>query len=73
MNYTYEIQFFNNSFTVIESRDMLNFGGLTRIQSKWKKQQFFSTEPYEGLSEIGIASFNRSKDWLKNNYPELLI
>ena len=73
MNYTYEIQFFNNSFTVIESRDMLNFGGLIRIQSKWKKQKFFSPEPYLELSEIGIASFSRSKDWLKNNYPELLI
>ena len=73
MKYTYEIKFFNNSFTVIESRNELMFGGLRKIESKWKKQQFFSTEPYWGLSEIGIASWNRSKEWLTVNYPELVI
>lgn len=73
MIYTYEIKFFNNSFTVIESRNELMFGRLRKIESKWTKQQLFHVEPYKGYSEIGIASWNRSKDWLTINYPELAI
>ena len=72
MKYNYEIKIFNNSFTVIESRN--EFSGLRRTKKKWTKQQLFLTEhPYSGYSEIGMASWSRSKDWLKNNYPELLL
>jgi hypothetical protein len=69
MKYNYEIKIFNNSFNVFESRN--EFVGLRK---KWTKQQLLLTEyPYRGYSEIGITSWKRCKDWLKNNHPELLI
>ena len=74
MKYNYEIKIFNNSFTVIENRNELSFGGLRTTKKKWTKQQLFLSEhPYSGYSEIGMASWKRSKDWLKNNHPELLL
>lgn len=74
MKYNYEIKFFSNSFVLIESRQELSFRALITTKKKWTKQQLFLTEhPYSGYSEIGMASWKRSKDWLKNNYPELLL
>lgn len=74
MKYNYEIKFFNNSFAVIENRNELSFGKLRKIESKWTKQQLLLTEyPYSGYVKIGMASWSRSKDWLKNNYPEFFI
>lgn len=72
MNYTYEIKIYNNSFDVFESRN--EFSGLRRTKKKWTKQQLFLIEyPYSGYSEIGITSWKRSKKWLKENHPELLL
>ena len=49
MKYNYEIKIFNNSFTVIENRNELSFGGLRTTKKKWTKQQLFLTEhPYSG-------------------------
>lgn len=72
MKYNYEIKIFNNCFEVTESRD--EFGGLRRTKKKWTKQQLFLIEyPYRGYSEIGMDSWKRSKKWLKENHPELLL
>lgn len=68
MIYTYEIKFFSNSFVVIESRQELKFGGLRRNQTIWTVTSFS-----DGCSESEIASWNRSREWLKAHHPELIL
>ena len=72
MNSIIEIKIINNTFTVIETREVMTLFGLRQTQSKWKPYQLLSNEPY-GYSEAGITSWNRCRDWLKAHYPELML
>ena len=72
MNSIIEIKIINNTFTVIETREVMTLFGLRQTQSKWKPYQLLSNEPY-GYSEAGIESWNRCRDWLKAHYPELML
>jgi hypothetical protein len=72
MNSIIEIKIINNSFTVIETIEVMTLFGLGQTQSKWKPYQLLSNEPY-GYSEAEIESWQRCREWLKTNHPELLL
>ena len=72
MNYEYKIKIFNNSFYVIEIRSELAYGGLKKSQKTWAKLELMSSYQL-GYSEIGKASIERCKEWLKENHPDLLL
>lgn len=69
MNYKYKIKIFNNSFSVIETRIELHH---ETTKKTWTKPQLMSSYQL-GYSEIGKASIERCKEWLKENHPDLLL